>query len=88
MSGLKFFNKKRLTREEEFSCFFVLSTIQIRNKKGTLTNLDIFEHNWHDCSYGEYAIECFTDDGPIFGFDDIVICDKWDQHFFAFIYMF
>ena len=33
-----------------------------------MKNLDIFKHDDPD---GKYAISCFADCGPIFGFDDM-----------------
>ena len=53
---------------------------KFRNKKGTLKNLDIFEH---DCPDGKYAIDCGANYGPIFGWEDIFIDNKWDQRFFC-----
>ena len=52
--------------------------LKFRDKNGTLKNLDVFKHD----RSGSFAIGCYVALGPIFGFNDIAIDDKWDQRFF------
>ena len=66
--------------EEIFVMFWYFCQIEFRYENGTLKNLDMFKHN-HSCV--KYAIGCYVLDGTNFGFNDILIYDKWDEHFFS-----